>query len=382
VVHRGGTFPRYVSSGHLLFVRESTMFAAPFDLDRTEITAPPVPVLEGVGAQSAEAGSGVALYDVSSTGTLAYLATAPVTEFGDLVLVDPKGAPMPIGAERANYLAPRFSPDGTRVAVHRLSANAPPDIWIYETARGSFSRRLTFAPVGDAFPIWTPDGRRVTYASGTPLNMYWIAADGSGPPERLLQSANPQRPNSWSPDNKVLAFTEYDPKTNADLWMLRLDGDRKPQLFLQTAANESHAEFSPDGRWVAYQSDESSAGRAEIYVRSFPDSGGKWQISTGGGAYPRWAADGRQLFYRIQGDRVMSVALKPSAAGSFQYEQPRELFKDVFAIRGTISMWDVAPDGKRFVMIQEGNPTAPGATHLTLVFNWFQDLKARLSSQR
>ena len=196
--------------------------------------------------------------------------------------------------------------------------------------------------------------------------------------ERLTESAGLQRPGSWSSDGKVLAFSEVDRETNWDLWTLRLDGDRKPQIFLRTPGIEIHPEFSPDGRWLAYGSDES--GRLEVYVRPFPDTGGKWRISTDGGMFPRWSRDGRELVYRHD-DRVMSVAVS-AGSSTLQSGKPRELFRGTFALAGVNSMYDLAPDGQRFVMVTEPEAVDAGPTHVNLIFNWFEDLKARLATRR
>ena len=246
---------------------------------------------------------------------------------------------------------------------------------MYDAASG-IGRPLTSSPDPDESPIWTRDGQRVTFAS--PSGLYWVPADGSGQPERLAQSDN-ARPGSWSPDGKTLAFVETAGPTLTDLLTLTLDGDRKPQVFLRTPARESHPEFSPDGRWLAYQSDETGA--IETWVRAFPDTRAKWQISRGGGQTPRWSRDGRELVYRVPDGQLMSVKVDITATRSFQYEAPQPLFPDGFAFRALNAMYDFAPDGKRFVMIQDGEAAAP-VTHVRFVFNWFDELKAQLSGRQ
>ena len=378
VVYQGGTHPQHVATGHLLFVRESTLFAVPFDAERLEVTGAPAPVLEGVGAQSGDVGSGVAEVAVSATGSLAYLTSSlGAAAARGIAWVDRKGTVTPLRDERAGYTWPRISPDGGRVAVF-LTDRGSLDIWVYEIAHGTFTP-ITFGREPDGWPIWTPDSQRITYASGAQQDLYSIRADGSGQVERLTESpAGLQRPGSWSSDGKVLAFSQVGRETNWDLWTLRLDGDRKPQIFLRTPGIEIHPEFSPDGRWLAYGSDES--GRLEVYVRPFPDTGGKWRISTDGGMFPRWSRDGRELVYRDD-DRVMSVTVT-AGPSTLQSGTPRELFRGTFAVGGLNSMYDLAPDGRRFVMVTEPEGANAGPAHVNLIFNWFDDLKARLAAKR
>ena len=244
------------------------------------------------------------------------------------------------------------------------------EIWIYDIARGTLTR-LTTEGGSSQFPIWTPDGKRITYRGYRAgfRNIFWKTADGTGDEERLTTGENAQIPTSWSPDGKWLAFYDKSPTTGNDIWMLRLDGERKQEPFLQTPFNESDAMFSPDGRWLAYQSDES--GRSEVYVQPFPGPGGKWQISTEGGGAPRWARNGRELFY-YYGNKMMAVDIKTEP--TFTAGKPRLLFEGQF-----IANYDVSPDGQRFLMIQAVEPEQP-ATQINLVLNWFEELKRLVST--
>jgi Tol biopolymer transport system component len=357
-----------------VFARQSTLFAVPFAIDRLSTTGTPIPVLDNVGAQTALGGSGSALYDVSSNGTLAYLPTAAAVEAVNLVTVDRNGSPKAVSAESGNFTSPRYSPDGSRIAVFLSSAGAPPDIWVYDVARGA-GRRVTFSTAAESHPVWTPDGRRITYTSRSELFM--VPADGSGQPEQLLASPNPKRPGSWSPDGAILAFGEQTNDMGIDLWVLHVDRGNRPEVFLRTPANEATPEFSPDGRWLAYQSDET--GINEVYVRRFPDSGGKWQITTAGGMTPRWRRDGRELFFRGLDGRVMSVAMPPNLGNSFEYDTPKQVFAPVYAVRDQQPMFDVTPNGTQFVMVQD-RAANEGTTHVMLIFNWFEDVKRRLSA--
>jgi serine/threonine-protein kinase len=371
VVHEGGTQPRYVPAGYLVFTRQGTLFGAPFDLDRLETTAPPAPIIEGVMSSGTMAGDGSAQFAFSKTGTLVYLSG--VAEFvGNytLVWVDREGTLSPLLEQKGNYETPRFSPDGRRLALTLLE-----DIWIYELERGAMTR-LTFDADYDGWPVWSPDGERLAFCSlrgGGGGNLFWKRADGTGEAERLTESRNIQHLTAWSPDGKVLAFSEQDPETSWDIRVVPLEGKREPRVFLRTQYHEHNPRFSPDGRWLAYQSNAS--GRHEVYVQPYPGPGGKRQISTDGGGHPLWGPEGRELFYR-RGNSMMAVSFTVEGE-SFHHERPRELFQSQVRIDSEKSYADIAPDGKGFVMLQGATPeegeTEP--TQVIVVTNWFEELE-------
>jgi Tol biopolymer transport system component len=217
-----------------------------------------------------------------------------------------------------------------------------------------------------SWPIWTPDGKRVTYRGYRtgPQNIFWKTSDGAGDEERLTTGESLHAPTSWSSDGKWLAYYDSSPTTGYDIWMLRLNGQRKQEPFLRTPFSESDARFSPDGRWLAYQSNE--FGRPEIYVQPFPGPGGKWQISREGGGAPRWARNGRELFY-YYGNKMMAVDIKTEPA--FTAGRPRMLFEGQY-----VGNYDVSQDSQRFLMVQAVEPSQP-ATQINLVLNWFEELK-------
>jgi serine/threonine-protein kinase len=324
LVHRGGTYPRFLPTGHLLFVREGTMFATPFDPVRLEVTGQPAPVVDGVLTNPSGGGS---QYAFSQTGTLVYLSGTQAGARTSVVWVDRKGALKPLVADKADYEDLRLSPDGKRLAVELNMPAAQDIVWVYDIERGTMSR-LTFSAGGSYNPVWTPDGQRLAYASdtsserGTRPNLFWKRADGVGEAERLTTSKNVQLASSWSPDGQVLLFNEQDPTNSWDIRALRVGENTEPETFLSTPFIEENAVFSPDGQWLAYESNES--GEFQVYVRPFSGAGGKWQISTEGGLDARWSADGRELFYR-SGDKVMVVSV--SAQGeSVRAGKPRQLF--------------------------------------------------------
>ena len=364
VLVQGGAYGRYESSGHLVYARADGLLMVPFDLKRLEVTGPPVSIPEGVNMSPS---SGVAEFSLSGDGSLAYLPGGTRVGERTLVWVDRKGAVRPLAAPPRPYLGPRLSPDGRGLAVAIQVTN--PGLWVYDLARGTLTR-LTGSDVGP-LPIWTPDGKHVTFLSAPSgaMNLYWMAADGSGAAEPLTASDKYRVPGSWSPDGRTLAFTEVDPATGFHIWVLNLEGDRRTRPFLQTASSEGGPAFSPDGRWLAYQSDES--GRWEIYVRPFPGPGGKSQISTEGGTEPVWARNGRELFYR-NGDKMMATAIETKPV--FAAAKPELLFEGHYASPTSLANYDVSPDGQRFLMIKASEQeSAP--TQLNVVLNWSDELR-------
>jgi Tol biopolymer transport system component len=364
VVIQGGSYPRYVPTGHLVFIRSGNLMAVPFDPVRLEAKGAPIPVLEGVMQSNAGAGQ----FSFSNSGTLVYVPGGAQEMQRQLVWVDRKGAEQSLAAPLRAYVQPRLAPDGRRVAVQILG-----DIWIFDIARGTLSR-LTFSGANQR-PFWTPDGKRVAYASskGGPPNLFWRSADGTGAEEQLTKSENFFLPSSFSPD-MVAAYVENHPDTNRDIYVLPLNGDRKPRPWLQTPFDDTVPEFSPDGHWIAYVSNES--GRYEIYVQPYPGPGGKWQISTDGGEMPAWNPKGRELFYR-NGDKQMAVEITTQPA--FAAGSPKVLFEKRYErTTGPGPNYTVAPDGQRFLMIKASDQPQSSATQINVVLNWFEELKQKV----
>jgi Tol biopolymer transport system component len=362
-----GASPRYVPSGHLLFVQQGNLMAAPFDPDRVAVTGPAVSVVQAIRQDT---GSGPGFYSVSDTGTLVYVTGGPGASPRQLVWVDRKGAEQPLPAPPLAYGVPRLSPDGSRILVE-----LDDQIWLYDVQRDT-TTRVTFEGTVNQNPVWTPDGKRVVFRSDRdgPSNLFWQLADGSGGFERLVEGPFTQNPQSWSRDGALLAFFENNPKTLRDVWVLRM-GDRKAEPFVRTPFNEGAPAISPDGRWVAYVSNES--GRPEIYVQTYPGPGGKWQISSGGGTEALWNRNGTELFYRNR-RRMMSVAV--STAGGFSPGKPTQLFEgdyEIVEFPATGVGYDVSSDGQRFVMVKE-LPQTRDATQINVVVNWFEELRRRV----
>ncbi len=354
----------------------------PFDVDRLEVTGGPVPLVEEV---SRAVITGAANADMARTGALVYLPGEGSGGVRTLVWVDRDGTEEALAAPPRDYVYPRLSPNGTQMTLD--AQDDEDDVWVWDLTRETLTR-LTFAAEADDFGVWTPDGQRVVFSSfrdGRALNIYWRAADGTGAVERLTESPHHQFPQTISPDGTYLVFYEQVPDTRSDLHVLTLDDDRRVAPLIVTEFSERNAEISPDGRWLAYQSDAS--GRAEIYVQPFPDvDTGRWQMSTTGGRRPLWGPDGRELFYLTEAG-VMGVAVETGAgfeeAGTpvLVVEGPYYGTSAAFAGR----TYDIAPDGRRFLMLKESvtaDPDDPfaGLTQIYVVLNWFEELKARVST--
>ena len=362
-----GSAPHYLSTGHLVFVQAGTLFAVRFDAERLEATGTPVAVIEGVR----QARSGQPLIGYSEVGSIVYVSANTETESNTLVWVDRAGAEQPTGASGRPYAQPRLAPDGRRV-VTSLRGDTE-DLWMLDLARGT-SSRLT-AESNTSFPVWTPDGLRLTLASAKDgsYDIYWRPVDGSAPDERLLSGSWPNYPFSWSPDGRYLAYVSVSPTTLQDIHVLRSGEGGASTPFLETQFREGGPVFSPDGKWIAYVSDES--GRFEVYVRPFPGPGEKWPISVDGGNEVVWPRSGRQLFYRT-GDRIMAVDVETAPA--FSAGKPRVLFEKAY--ERSIALWanfDASPDGQRLLMVKRENPSPP-ALHINVVLNWLEELKARV----
>jgi serine/threonine-protein kinase len=368
---------RYLRTGHLVFLREGTLMAVAFDLDRLEVRGQPVPVIANVmqtlHIASNDNNTGSGQYHVSDSGTLAYVPGEVISDLDNLLLrVDQTGDVRPAFGLKAPLWLPRFSPDGQRIAYD--TEGREEGVWIYDVDRSTASR-LTDA--GSAGCAWTPDGKRLAFASSESdqENLYWQAADGSSPAERLTTSENLQIPGSFAPDGSALAVVEQSPETGFDILIL----DMKSRLvtpFLNTKAREGWPEYSPDGRWLAYALDES--GRMEVWVRPFPGPGGRWQISKEGGGEPIWSKDGRQLFYRQSG-QVWVVDIRTD--GGFSASKPRLLFeKTGFHLTNAVRNWDLCPDGQGFLMVKSEESKPRPVTEMILVQNWFEELKRLVPS--
>ena len=379
---QGGYFGRYIHGanpyeGHLLYGHADTLFAAPMDARRLELTGPAVPVLENV---TARLNNGIMNLAFTDSGTLVYVAGPPaLADKYSLAWVDMQGRTELMGAEPGAYQNPRFSPDGTRIAF-TISENAGLSLAVYEWANNRMTR-LPNARLTDNLAIWTPDGKHLVYrgAANNSPGIQWVRADGAGDP-LLLIPGGALRPESFTPDGRHLAGQE-----SSAIWTAQLDLTNpehptagKRQTFLKNNAETGTAMFSPDGRWIAYDSGES--GRPEVYVRPFPGPGGKWQISTAGGRSAFWSSDGRTLFFRGPSRQLMVVNYTVKA-DAFSPDPVRPW------ITGPVSSSSAmtpAPDGKRAVALIPTSPAGKDGpdTHIAVLLNFADELKRKAPAGR
>ncbi|MGH8772150.1 MAG: TolB family protein, partial [Burkholderiales bacterium] len=313
------------------------------------------------------------LFSVSKTGVLVYRGGS--SEATQLIWFDREGKQLGTAGPAANYAVPWLSPDEKRVVFSGLDPHTRnADIWLIELERGILTR-FTFDPASDLSPIWSPDGSRILFASERdgPPNLYQKAASGAGNDELLIKSDHRKIPVDWSADGKFILVQELHPKTSSDLWVFPVSGEQKPFPFLQTEFDERQGRFSSDGKWIAYSSNES--GIWQVYVQSFPSSGGKWQISTNGGAQPQWRGDGKELFYLSVDRKLMAVEVNGSGP-TFEASVPRPMFElrvQSVGLPGPRNFYAAARDGQRFLVTSLiGDPIA---TPTMVVLNWTIDLK-------
>jgi serine/threonine-protein kinase len=303
--------------------------------------------------------------------------------------VNRQGREEPIKAPPRSYAIPRLSPDGSRVALDVRDQSS--DIWIWDLVRHTLTP-LTLDTDLDMSPVWTPDSRRILWAStrggGNP-NLYWQAADGTGKPERLTTSVAAQFPTSMAADgSRVMLFGATGTGMAMDISMLALaPNDRKAEPLIQSSATKFNPEISPDGRWLAYQSNES--GQSQIYVRPFPKvDDGRWLISTDGGTRPAWSRNGKELFYLDGNDLLTSVPILATTT-TFTAGAPTRIlstrYYQGFTTRGyDLRAYDISPDAQRFLMVSENAAeSALSATSpvIVVVLNWFEELKARVPAK-
>jgi Tol biopolymer transport system component len=356
--------PRAGGKSYLLWLRGATLVAQEFDPGTIKLTGEPRPVADPVAKI---AGLGQMHVAASAGGALLYSASSTARQF---TWLDRVGRPLGTLGEPGEHTTFRLSPDGHRVAASRDKLGGA-DLWLLEVERGVADRFTSNSTLINMFPVWSPNGRTIVFSSNSPRNLFRKESSGGGTEERVTQSPNVEFPTDWSRDGHCILYYEFTPGTGVDLWVLplKLKGgvalDATPKPYLRTPFNEKEGRFSPESspHWIAYQSDVT--GRYEVYIQAFPEPHGQFQISTGGGQYPQWAAGGRELVYVSLDNKLMSVNLKMGTE-SVEPSTPRELFSLPTLDIG-LSPYEATPDGQRFLVLatpgQAGQP-------LTVVLNW------------
>jgi serine/threonine-protein kinase len=394
----GGSDARYLLTGHIVYALENVLFAIGFDLGGMEVVGGPVSVVEGVErANSPQSNTGTGHFSVSAEGNLVYVEAG--TALGSeraLALVDRNGPSVRLDVPPNQYISPRLSPDGSRVAVQTDGDRAV--IWTYDLSGGTAIQRFAFD--GNNFrPLWSPDGTRIAFASdrnGT-ISLYLQSADGSGVAEQLTTATEGAAhwPEAWSPDGRTLVYKEeqnpasgwHATSNEMDLWTVSLDTPGEPQAFAADPypVQEAGASFSPDGQWLAYTVGDGPAIEYEIWAQPFPPTGERRRISQEFGVMPLWTQDGEELFYRpmtlAEGSRqtLRSISVSTTPSFTFSTEQPVPIGD--FISFAFYRSFDIMPNGEQFLVVLPGEQTGSREVprpRLHVVLNWFDELQTRV----
>ena len=352
----------WYAGGYLLFVRDDMLMAQAFDPKALEFTGDAFPVAEDVVVRSL---TGVGVFSSTDAGDLLYQTGSP-NEGSVLQWFDRDGNPGGTIADEAYYEHVALSPDGSTAAVVILDPSAgTPDIWLLDVTSG-LKTRFTFDQANDAYPVWSPDGESLIFASrrnGT-RSIFRKSVGGTGEVELVYASEVDMLPTSWSPDGRYLLFDQVGQGTGADLWVLDLEGGPSAELFYQTTSEDGAGYFSPDGRWVAYWSQES--GRGEAYVTPFPGPGRRWQVSQNSGTWVQWRPDGTELFVQEENGPLKVIPVD-GAGQTFTYREARDVM-----VLGTSNisgiLFSISPDGHRVLASVASSDEQTG--HLDLVAGW------------
>jgi hypothetical protein len=349
----------YAAPGYLLFYRDRTLLAQPFDLKRLALTGEATVILPEIQYLPQVKR---AIFAVSDQGLLLAQTGSEATS-SQLSWFDRKGNAVGAVGKPDVYGNVFLAPDGKSVATDKTDmASLNIDIWTQELQRDG-GKRLTFDPAIDAVPIWSPDAARLVFASNrqTYFGLYVKNSDGANDEKNIVQEDVGNFPSDWSRDGKYILYCR-----GPDLWFVSYP-ELKSSLFLKAPSVFRNAQFSPDGKWVAYSSNES--GRWEIYVTSFPDARGRWQVSSGGGEQPRWQGDGKELFFLSSDGKMMAA---PVTTGThFDAGTPVVLFQSTPrppVLVYDLFVYDVSRDGQRFLINTQVKQAE--SVPMSVVLNW------------
>ena len=357
-------FSAVYAAGYLLFVRDGALMGQSFDTRALQLTGEPFLIAEQVATYSI-----IPHLSAAENGTLAFREMGQKPQ---LVWFDRSGKRLGTVGEAADYSNPSLSADDERLAVNIYDPKTKSrDIWLYDLARGAKSR-FTFDPADDLNPVWSKDGGRIFFTSDRkgPRDIFQKKVNAAEDEELIYASPEYKNVEDLSPDGRLLIYNANasDNATKVDLWLLPLEGERNPKPFIKTQFNEDKAAISPDGRWVAYDSDES--GRSEVYVATFPQLSGRWQVSARGGKEPQWRRDGKELFFINNNNDLMAAEVKPGS-GAFEAEAPRLVFSTGLTTIGR-NRFVATRDGQRFLVITWPE-LAPAP--INVVVNWAAEIK-------
>ncbi|MCZ6708310.1 MAG: hypothetical protein O7A71_10230, partial [Chloroflexi bacterium] len=347
------------SDGHLLFRRGSAFMAQPFDLGRRELSGDPLPISNDIRGGAISWGG--ANFGVSRNASLVFLTGGSQGET-ELRWVDRKGTQLRTMGEATTYRDPRISPDGQFVAVSQ--GRDAGDIWLYDLQR-DVRTRFSFDQSDEGSPLWSPDGKRVAFHSSREGVWQIRVRDtaGAGSEEVLFESKSQMDLTDWSSDGRFIFFTALSRDTGWDVWVYSFD-DGSARAVISEQKDQWQARLSPDGRWIAYGSGDS--GEIEVYVQAFPESRGRWMVSTRGGDSPVWSRDGKELFFKSTDSQLMAVDV--NAGDAFKTGQPKPLF--AVSLKGSVNAsFDVSPDGQRFLLNARAE-TETSNLGATLILNW------------
>ena len=349
------------SGGFLLFIRGGQLMARPFDPAKGTLSGEAQSLASGVMEDAST-------WHMDATASSDGLLVFGNGETGDeqLVWVDRNGKQIGTVANKlTNLQTAKLSPRADRIALEIDNGAGNHDIWVFDVARG-VQTRLTFGPVENDSPAWSPDGKWIVYTSvesNVHTKLYRKASNGSGAEELLLSDDQVAVATDWSQDGKYLLYSRGPSAVNWEIWALPLEGERKPWLVVPRTANSFAAEghLSPDGRWLAYTSQES--GKPEVYVVAFRAGQGKWQVSTNGGYQPHWSRDGKEVYYFNQASRsVLAVPVK-EINGGLQFGATQSLASN--ATSSQVGFYDVTPDGKKILLNLVAQQVSQSVTVLT-----------------
>ncbi len=365
-VLNGASTAKYITSGHLLFSRSGILYIVPFDADKLEVTGQPLPVIEGVYSSVT---TGITNYVVSDNGTLVYLPGSTEGEGRTIVKIGLTGEVAVLDSAAHPFIEPSVSPDNKKIAIV-IREGEDFNIWIFDIAKKSLSK-LTFGGINRT-PRWSPDGKNIAFMKRTKSGKTGIVikpSDGNGDEKEIYTGPGRLYVNEWSRDGKFLIIDHLTEQSQSDLLIIPLTGEKVPWKYLNSSFDEYEASLSPNGKWISYLCDES--GSYQIYVRSFPNKEGKWQISTDVAEEPRWSPDGTMLYYR-KNSQMMAVQV--STASTFSSGTPKVLINNFPAMNVDSGIsYEISSDGKYIFTTQPVSGVS--YKNISVVLHWTKEIK-------